>query len=146
MKKLIMSLALIAGISLGASARDEYAKDSTVLPEVAQTTLSDNFNSEVSTIKIERTLGRVSEYEVTLADGTEISFDRNGNWESVESERPSAVPSSIVLAPISDYVAKNYAGANIVSIERDRRGIEVELSNGLDLHFSHTGKFFRATR
>lgn len=146
MKKLIMSLALIAGISLGASARDEYAKDSSVLPEVARTTITDNFSSEVSKVKIERTLGRVSEYEVTLADGTEISFDRNGDWGSVEAERPAAVPSTIVLAPISDYVAKNYAGTKIVSIERDRRGIEVELSNGVDLHFSHTGKFFRATK
>lgn len=146
MKKFIISLALIAGISLGASARDEYAKDSSVLPEVARTTIYDNFDSQVSKVKIERTLGRVSEYEVTLADGTEISFDRNGNWSNVEVERPDAVPSNMVLAPISDYVAKNYPSAKIVSIERDRRGIEVELSNGIEAQFTHTGNFFRASR
>lgn len=146
MKKFIMSLALIAGISLGASARDEYAKDSSVLPEVARTVITDNFDSQVSKVKIERTLGKVSEYEVTLADGTEISFDRFGDWESVDAERPAAVPSSMVLTPIRDYVAKNYDGAKIVGLERDRRGIEVELSNGIDLHFSHTGKFLRASR
>lgn len=146
MKKFIMSLALIAGISLGASARDEYAKDSSVLPEVARTVITDNFDSQVSKVKIERTLGKVSEYEVTLADGTEISFDRFGDWESVDAERPAAVPSSMVLTPIRDYVAKNHDGAKIVGLERDRRGIEVELSNGIDLHFSHTGKFLRASR
>ena len=146
MKKLLMSLALIAGVTMGAAARDEYSYDATVLPENAQTTISDNFNSEVNVIKIDRTLGVVSEYEVTLNDGTEISFDRHGDWESVETNTAKAVPSSIVLKPISDYVAKNYAGAKIVSIERDRRGIEVDLSNGLDLQFTHTGKFIRATR
>lgn len=146
MKKFFMSLALIAGFSLGASARDEYSTDASILPEAAQTVITDNFKSEVSSIKIERTLGSVSEYEVTLTDGTEISFDRFGDWESVEAERSAAVPSSIVLAPIRDYVAKNYAGAKITGIERDRRGIEVDLSNGIDLHFSHTGKFYRASR
>lgn len=146
MKKLLMSLALIAGVSLGAAARDEYSRDASVLPENAQTTISDNFSSDVNVIKIDRTLGVVSEYEVTLNDGTEISFDRHGDWESVETNTSKAVPSSIILKPISDYVAKNYSGAKIVSVERDRRGIEVELSNNVDLHFTHTGKFVRATR
>lgn len=143
MKKMILSLALIAGISLGAAARDEYAKDSSILPEAAKTVLSDNFSSEVSKIKVERTLGEISEYEVTLANGTEISFDRFGDWKDVDTERAEAVPAGIVLKPIQDYVAKNYAGATITGIERDRRGIEVELSTGRDLHFTHTGKFIR---
>ncbi len=146
MKKLIMSLALIAGVALGASARDEYVHDSSVLPETAISTIDKNFKSDVSVVKIDRTLGRVSEYEVTLTDGTEISFDRNGNWESVETNNNVSVPSSIVLQPVSDYVAKNYAGSKIVGVERDRRGIEVDLSNGVDLYFTHTGKFVRADR
>lgn len=146
MKKLLMSLALIAGVTLGAAARDEYSYDASVLPENAQTTISNNFSSDVSVIKIDRTLGVVSEYEVTLADGTEISFDRHGDWESVETNTAQPVPASIVLKPISDYVKANYSGAKIVSVERDRRGIEVDLSNGTDLHFTHSGKFIRATR
>ncbi len=143
MKKMILSLALIAGVSLGAAARDEYAKDSSVLPEAAKTVLTDNFSSEVSKIKIERTLGDISEYEVTLVNGTEISFDRYGDWKDVDTERAEAVPEGLILAPIRDYVAKNYANATITGIERDRRGIEVELSTGRDLHFSHTGQFIR---
>ncbi len=146
MKKLLMSLALIAGVTLGASARDEYSYDAAVLPETAQNTISNNFSSDVSVIKIDRTLGVVSEYEVTLADGTEISFDRHGDWESVETNTAKSVPASIVLKPITEYVNTNYGGAKIVSVERDRRGIEVELSNGLDLYFTHAGKFIRATK
>lgn len=146
MKKLIMSLALIAGVALGASARDEYVHDSSVLPEAARTTISDNFKSDVSVVKIDRTLGIVSEYEVSLTDGTEISFDRHGDWESVETNNATSVPASIVLKPVSDYVAQNYAGARIVGVERDRRGYEVDLSNGTDLYFTHTGKFVRAEK
>ena len=146
MKKLLMSLALIAGVTLGAAARDEYRYDMSVLPENAQNTISDNFKSDVSVIKIDRTLGIVSEYEVTLADGTEISFDRYGDWESVEANNAKSVPASIVIKPVNDYVKTNYSGAKIVGVERDRRGIEVDLSNGLDLHFTHSGKFVRASR
>lgn len=146
MKKLIMSLALIAGVTLGASARDEYAHNSSVLPEEARTTISKNFKSDVSVVKIDRTLGVTAEYEVTLTDGTEISFDRHGDWESIETNNVNSVPSSLIIKPISDYVAKNYAGTNIVGIERDRRGIEIDLSNGVDLYFTHAGKFVRADR
>lgn len=146
MKKLIMSLALIAGVTLGAAARDEYAHDSSVLPETAQATINNNFRSDVSVIKIDRTLGVISEYEVTLSDGTEISFDRHGDWESIETNKSKYVPSSIVLKPITDYVAQNYDDARIVGLERGRLGYEVDLSNGVDLHFTHSGKFVKVDR
>lgn len=147
MKRLIMSLALIAGVTLGAVARDEYAKDSSVLPENAQQTISNNFRSEVSSVKIDRNFGVISEYEVKLSDGTEISFDCYGDWESIEANKSKYVPASIIMKPITDYVAKSYnSDTRIIGIERDRNGYEVDLSNGLDLHFTHAGKFISVTQ
>ena len=41
----------------------------------------------------------------------------------------------VVPQQIRDYVAKNFAGRKIVSIDRDKRDWEVKLDNGLDLKF-----------
>ena len=45
------------------------------------------------------------------------------------------VAAAIVPQQIRDYVAKNFAGRKIVSIDRDKRDWEVKLDNGLDLKF-----------
>ena len=47
----------------------------------------------------------------------------------------SSPDAAIVPQQIRDYVAKNFAGRKIVSIDRDKRDWEVKLDNGLDLKF-----------
>ncbi|MDE7458256.1 MAG: PepSY-like domain-containing protein [Muribaculaceae bacterium] len=141
MKKLLLMLGLVLGISAVASAKDTYAHDDSVLPEAARTTIANNFKSKVSVVKIEKDFGRISEYEVILSDGTEISFDRNGNWENVETSNSKSVPSSMVPKAISDYVAKNQPKTRIVGIDKERNGYEIELSNGVDMKFDAKGNF-----
>ena len=143
MKKILLMLGLVLGITAAASARDTYAHDDSVLPEAARTTIANNFKSKVSVVKIDKDFGRVSEYEVILTDGTEISFDRNGNWENVETNKSKSVPSGFIPKTISDYVSKNQPGTRIVGIEKERSGYEVELSNGVDIKFNKDGKFVR---
>ena len=63
-------------------------------------------------------------YELTLADGTEIEVDANGNWIEIECFR-RALPDGIVPQPIVDYVAQNYPNGVIVTIERDDNGYEI---------------------
>lgn len=79
-------------------------------------------------------------YELTLADGTEIEVDANGNWIEIECFR-RALPDGIVPQSIIDYVAQNYPNAEIVSIERDNRGYEVELRDGTELEFDENFNF-----
>ena len=143
MKKLLLMLGLILGISAVATAKDKYAHDESVLPEAARTTISNNFKAKVSLVKIEKDFGRISEYEVILTDGTEISFDRNGNWENVETNNSKSVPSSMVPKAISDYVSKNQPKTRIVGIEKERNGYDIELSNGVDMKFDAQGNFKR---
>lgn len=143
MKKFILALIVsLCGVGV-AQARDEIVRDTNYLPLAAQTFLANNFKSEVSFIKIEKTLGFVQEYEVVLTDGTEINFDRSGNWDNVETSDRKAVPSKIVPKAIANYVAKNFKGQKIVSIDKERYGYDVELSSGLDLEFDKTGNFRR---
>lgn len=77
-------------------------------------------------------------YEAWLVDGTEIDFDKHGNWDKVDC-RMSAVPDAIVPAPIADYVLSNFPDCDIVKIDKERYGYEIELSNDLELKFNKQG-------
>ena len=125
------------------SARDTYLRDADALPRAAQIVLKKNFKSQVSLIKVEKDFGRISEYEVIMTDGSEVGFDRDGNWKSVEVRSNSSVPKAFVLAPISRYVQTQHKGARIVGIERSANKYEVELSDGVDIEFALDGAFKR---
>lgn len=145
MKKILLSLAIALGLSLGisAAARNNYSHDASVLPEAAKQVISKNFKAGVSVVKIDKDLGRISEYEVILTDGTEITFDRHGNWDNVEVNNSKTVPPSLVPTAIQTFVKKNFAGQRIVGLDKERNGYEVELSNGVDIKFDKQGQFVR---
>lgn len=143
MKKSIIALAVaLCGGFAVAQASDEIVRDVNYLPQNAQTFLNENFSKkDISFIKIDKTIGFIRDYEVVLTDGTEIDFDREGNWDSIEMPKQKAVPSKIVPKAISNYVAGNYPGQHIVSIDKERHGYDIELQNGLDLVFNKAGQF-----
>lgn len=143
MKKFILMMTLLIGTVSMACARDEYAHDGSVLPKAAQTVISNNFKAKVSLVKIEKDFGRISEYEVILTDGTEISFDRDGNWDNVEVNNSKSVPASMVPQAIRTYVKNQHTGQRIVGIDKERNGYDIELSNGIDMKFDKAGKFLR---
>lgn len=143
MKKLILMLAIVAAVSLSASAKDKYTRDTSLLPKAAMTTIDNNFKAKVSVIKVDKELGRIADYEVILTDGTEIEFDRNGNWKNIETQESKSVPEKFVPSAVSQYVKANHKGARIVGIEKERRGYDVELSTGIDLKFDKAGRFLR---
>lgn len=146
LKRIMIALIAIVGLTATASAKGTYAHDASVLPQAAQTTISNNFKAKVSVVKIDKDFGRISDYEVILTDGTEISFDRDGNWENVEVNVTKSVPSGFVPAAISNFVKKNQHGERIIGIERDKKGYEVELSNGVDIKFDKAGNFKKYDR
>ena len=143
LKKFLLTLVLIMGISSAAFAGDKYAHDASVLPTAAQTTLAKNFKSKVSVVKIDKDFGRISEYEVVMTDGTEITFDRDGNWKDVEVNVSKSVPEFFVPAGVTKYVKANQNGQRIVGIEKERNGYDVELSNGVEMKFDKLGNFVR---
>ena len=143
MKKFLLLIALVVGAFTTAQARDTYAHDASVLPEAARTTIVNNFKAGVSVVKIDKDFGRISEYDVVLDDGTEIGFDRNGNWDKVEVNNTKSVPASIIPTSIRTTVAKLQPKQRIVGIEKERRGYDVKLSNGVEMKFDRDGKFIR---
>lgn len=142
MKKILLVLAVMLGV-ISASARDNYSRDINDLPVAAQTVIKNHFKKEVSHIKIEKEWGRVSEYDVVLVDGSEITFDSRGNWKDIEVKGTGSVPSALILNSISTYVKQNQKKARIIGIEKNRSGYEVELSNGVEMKFNLSGQFLR---
>lgn len=141
MKKLLLSMLAILGIAVCAQAKDTYTHDASVLPEAARTLIADNFKAQVSVVKVDKDFGRISEYEAVLTDGTEISFDRQGRWDNIETDRAGSVPAALVPQTIREYVARAQQGMRIVGIDKERHGYDVELSNGVEMRFDKTGNF-----
>lgn len=131
----------ISGAVASVAARDSYVHDDSVLPAAAKKVIDDNFKSKVSIVKVDRDLDRKIEYEVILTDGTEISFDRHGNWENIEVNKNKSVPSSMIPAKIQYYVRTSQRRHKIIGIEKERNGYDVLLSNGVDLKFDKRGDF-----
>ena len=83
------------------------------------------------------------DYDVTLSDYTKIEFDGNllGDkleWDEIECKHSTVyknVPSALIPAEISTYVAKHHSDYTIVKISKDRRGWEIELSDGIEIEF-----------
>lgn len=144
MKKLILLImAAVMGVA-AAQASDTYSHDVSTLPQAARNTIERNFKAKFNFVKIDKDFGRISEYEVVLTDGTEITFDRNGNWKEVETGVNSAVPKSMIPEAITSYVKETHKKAKIVGIEKKSRGeYEVTLDNDIDLRFDSQGRFLR---
>lgn len=143
MKK-ILSIAVMAFLAIQfVAAHEVVTRDEMRLPLVARNFINQHFTkSKISYIKIESDLLKDKKYEVVLTDGTEIDFDRKGEWTEIDCKR-SAVPASIIPEYIKEYVSANFKDNIITQIERDRRGMEVELNNDLSLKFNKNGKLYK---
>ena len=136
MKKLTIifaSLALMAS-SVSAFAGNDRIITVAELPAASQQFIKAHFAGvEVSYAKVDEELFD-KDYKVVFVNGSKVEFAKDGAWKEVDCKY-GEVPAAIVPQQIRDYVAKNFAGRKIVSIDRDKRDWEVKLDNGLDLKF-----------
>ena len=135
MKKIFVSAALLfAGITASFAGDRERPITLDKLPAAAQEFLAANFKDLTLAYAVEDPKFIGSEDEVIYTDRTEVDFESNGEWSSVE-RKYAAVPAAIVPVQIADYVKKSFAGESIRKIDRDKYTWEVELSNGLEIKF-----------
>ena len=133
MKKIIMFFVMFVMMSVTTFAFDRIITVQE-LPAKAQTFIKTYFPTQtVMYAKIDRDI-RIT-YEVRLNDGTEIEFNSNGVWDKVDCKH-LPVPSKLIPVAISDYVKTHYPNIQIVKIDKERRGYDIELSNDLDLSFN----------
>ena len=135
MKKILLILVAVFSVGvLVAVADNEKLIDKSRLPIPAQQFIDSHFAGADLLYAKEDSYILFSSYEVMLSGGVKLEFSNKGNWEEVNC-RESAVPAAIIPQQIKDYIVKNYAGENIVVIEKNLYGYEVKLSNRLELKF-----------
>lgn len=108
----------------------------TDLPAEAQTFLATYYPDE-SAVLTRKELDELKvTYTVFFADGLQLSFRGNGAWLEVESPmRPIA--DELIPAQIREYVARNFAGATVTELHREKRTWEVKLNNSIELKFDN---------
>lgn len=137
MKKLT---AIIAGLFLLAAPFAAFASDDRPievkeLPAAAQQFIQTYFPGvQVSYATVDSQLMN-KDYKVVFTDGRKVEFSKNGEWTEVKAKH-AELPAAIIPQQIRDYIAKHHPGQAVRQIERDRRGYEVKLANGIELDFN----------
>ena len=135
MKKLAFLFVCLFALSLNVSAGNDKPIQVTEMPKAAQQFIKNHFaNQSIAMAKVE-TEFMDKNYDVIFTNGDKVEFDKKGKWTKVDCEH-SQVPQAIIPMAIQHYVAKNYPDAKVVKIEvTDRKGYDVDLSNGFDIEF-----------
>lgn len=136
MKKIIFAAFTMLIAIASAKADNDRPVSLDQLPKASQEFLSKHFGNLQLAFATEDPKYVGSDYEVVYTDRTEVEFDNDGQWTSVE-RKYEAVPAGIVPAEISKYISTLdlAKGQHIRKISRDRFEWEVELSNGFELEF-----------
>ncbi len=136
----IFILTLVCLMLSATAMADDRPINANQLPAAAKTFIKKHFpQDQVVEAEMEKNF-RSTKYDVKLSSGAEVDFNGKGTWISIDCNQ-SAVPAAIIPAAIKKYVNTKYKGQQIVKIERETYGYEVELSNDLELKFNRQGKF-----
>lgn len=144
MKKCIL---LVAGLLSMAATTSVFAFDGrpidvSELPATARQFIETHFaDAKISHVSVDGKL-LDKEYEVLFADGRKIEFAKNGEWEEVDAKR-AEVPASVLPQSVRSYLRQNYPDMPVSKVERDRRGYEVKLRNGVELDFDKNGRLLK---
>ena len=135
MKKMLFLFVGLFLMNLLAFADNDKPIQLTEMPKEAQQFIQHHFaNQTVALAKIDADFMDKT-YEVVFTNGDQVEFDKKGNWIKVDCER-TQVPSEIIPVAIQQYVTKNYPDAKVLKIElTDRKGYDIDLSNGFEIEF-----------
>ena len=75
-------------------------------------------------------------YEVIFANSSKVEFFKDGTWKEVDCKY-STVPEAVIPEAILRYVKATYPDHKVVKIEKEDRGYEAKLANGMKLEFDN---------
>ena len=139
MKKLLVLCVSLFAFGAAAHAGNDRQIQVNQLPQKAQSFIQKNFASEkVIFAKAEKEhFG--TKYEVSLSNEMKIEFNNDGEWKEIES-RVATIPEKLIPAQIASYVKNTYPNVGFKKIDRDSKGYEVKLFNGVELDFDKNFK------
>ena len=146
MKKMMMLMVFLASAVLAFSATKGSEKPIPFekLPKMAQEFIHTHFKG-VKVVKCE-VESPWTQFDVRMANGYELEFDRAGNWTEIQKEKGGISSSILGVLPQRSYsyLQSNYSGVSVEKIERQKKGFKVSLNTQTEeteIHFSKDGRF-----
>ena len=132
MKKILALLVCLLTISTGVRADDDRPVRFDQLPAKAQAYVKKYFPQEkVALAKMEKDFFD-KKYEVIFANSSKVEFFKDGTWKEVDCKYSTVIPEAILR-----YVKATYPDHKVVKIEKEDRGYEAKLANGMKLEFDN---------
>lgn len=137
MKRILtLTMALAATLTMVAG---EHLVDFSRLPQRAQNFIKEHFAQQKPTHIIYDSELLDGDFEVFFADGTQLDFNKRGEWRKME-RKGGVLPMSSLPEAIANHITTNHPEVGVVEIDRDRNEYEVKLSSGVELVFNHKGR------
>ena len=135
MKKIQAILLLVAMMAVSFNAKADHDQVITFdqMPEAAQTLLRQHFANKVPLV----VTVDWDDYTIRYESGEKVEFDKQGNWKEIDC-RATQVPVELIPEQIKSNIQATFPGAIILKLDRNRRGYEVKLNNGLEVEYSPT--------
>ena len=131
MKKLLFVLLAVLTLSFSAKADHDQVINFNQLPQQAQTLLKQHFANKVPLI----VTMDWDDYTIVYDSGEKVEFDKQGKWKEIDC-RTSSVPTALIPEQIKSHIRATFPGTTIIDLDRNRRGYEVKLNNGLEVEYS----------
>lgn len=109
------------------------------LPAPVRTFIQQNFPGQTISFATKDLEITGWQYDVVLADGTQIDFDTDKMWDKIQCTMGNPVPTALIPAQIAAHLRTNFPDAMVLKIDKENNGYEVELANGLELKFDQQG-------
>ena len=134
-KYIIIAIAAVAALTSGTAYADNDRPIAVnQLPQAAQEFIGKHFPAEKVAYAKEDSGFFDTTYDVVFTNGSKVEFFKDGSWKEIDCKY-STVPAEVVPAQIAAYISANSPDVKVVKIDRDRRDIEVKITNGLELTF-----------
>ncbi len=131
--KAIILLAAMLMMSFSAKADHDQVITFDQMPEAAQAFHKQYFAGKVPLV----VTVDWDDYTIRYESGEKVEFDKQGNWKEIDC-RASLVPVELIPEEIKSNINSTFPGAIILKLDRNRRGYEVKLNNGLEVEYSPT--------
>ena len=131
MKKHLLIMLAVLAIGFSAKADHDQVITFNQLPATSQAFHKQHFANKVPLI----VTMDWDDYTVRYESGEKVEFDKQGNWKEIDC-RVSSVPRELVPEQIKNHIKSTFPGTTILKIDRNRRGYEVKLNNGLEIEYN----------
>ena len=133
MKKYLFLMVALLTMSFSAKADHDQVITFNQLPEAAQALLKQYFAGKVPLV----VTMDWDDYNIVYDSGEKVEFDKQGNWKEINC-KVSCVPSELIPEQIKEHINATFPGAIILKLDRNRRGYEVKLNNGLEVEYDRS--------